>query len=129
MRRKWKRFREDKNVLKEPECPFCRDKLVSPKEISTQLGFFEGGKCKCGAIYAYDASRKNLSEAFLDALSYACNEDWDLAMSLEPEKDYKEAYINYKITPSSLKRGAYNPFISSSDMVFVKVLKSFQQFK
>jgi len=125
MRRKWKEFREDKRILREPRCPFCNETFEPPLEISTQVGFFTGGTCKCGAVYVYDISGKNLGEAYVDALSYACKEDWDMAMSLEPEKDYTQVMIEYNDTTHSIiphqdQRG-YRFHEKSGKMIFLKI--------
>ncbi len=94
-RRRFREKREDKAVLTEPRCPFCHSLFAPPVEISTEIGFITGGRCDCGATYVYDISGKNLGEAYMDALSYACNDDWDMAMSLEPDKDYSKVFLKY----------------------------------
>jgi hypothetical protein len=112
-------IREDKSVLTAPICPFCKLEFPKPVEISTRLGFFTGGRCSCGAGYCFDASGKNMGEAFLDALVYVCNEDWDKAMSLESGVDYEEIYLNYNPdTHSFNRRGNHN---YGSDIVFIKL--------
>ncbi|MBF0472921.1 MAG: hypothetical protein HQK93_04215, partial [Nitrospirae bacterium] len=98
---------------------FCKQEFVPPVEISTRLGYFTGGSCNCGAVYCFDASGKNMGEAFLDALSFACREDWDKAMSLESDVDYEEVYLNYNPNRHSLQnRGNHN---YGSDLVFVRL--------
>lgn len=75
------------NVL---DCPFCNNVLDDPQEIKTDIGStFSGGRCACGAVFAYDRSGHNLGEAYVDVLAYACNYDWDRAWSLVPEEDYE----------------------------------------
>jgi hypothetical protein len=75
------------NIL---NCPFCRRPIDAPREIKTVLGnTFAGGKCECSAVYVFDRSGHNLGEAYVDALVYACNDDWDMAWSLIPDKDYE----------------------------------------
>ncbi|MBF0556054.1 MAG: hypothetical protein HQK96_16135 [Nitrospirae bacterium] len=116
-------IREDKSVLTEPRCPFCRALFERPAEVSTTLGYFSGGTCCCGAVFSYDPSRKNMGEAFMDALVYACNEDWDIAMSLESGKDFEEKFVVYKENDHSLSSKAVsnNPKDRIVNMIFVKL--------
>lgn len=88
--------REDKSVLREPRCPFCRELFERPADIPTDLGFFYGGVCRCSAVYACDPTGRNLGEAYMDALAYACNQDWERALSLTPEEDYSEVVLSYE---------------------------------
>ncbi len=117
------KIREDKSVLTEPRCPFCREKFSPPREISTELGFFTGGICVCKAVYSYDPSGKNQGEAFMDALVYACGEDWDMALSLEPDTDYEQASISYDFHHHTIASGVRNrnPFSRYSDLIFIKI--------
>ncbi|MBV6339989.1 hypothetical protein [Candidatus Magnetobacterium casense] len=120
------RPREDKASLTEPRCPFCRELFDRPYTISTSLGFFTGGRCLCGAIYVFDASNKNLGEAFMDALSYACGEDWDVAMSLQPDTDYQERSVTYNSHShcvSSKNADLPSAREKAGNMIFVKVGK------
>ncbi len=122
MRRKWKKVREDKSVLTEPRCPFCNETFEPPEEVSTELGFLTGGTCKCGAVYVYDISGKNLGEAYVDALSYACKEDWDMAMSLEPERDYDEILFEYDADTHTIPFKSGDRFQNKSGkMIFIKI--------
>lgn len=117
------REREDKSVLKEPRCPYCREKFTPPADIPTQLGFFTGGVCSCGATYAFDPSYKNMGEAFMDALTYACKEDWDYALSLESEKDYDMQYLHYNDRDHSVtpRKQAKNPYQLTGNLIFILV--------
>ncbi|MCI4624477.1 MAG: hypothetical protein L3V56_00785 [Candidatus Magnetoovum sp. WYHC-5] len=119
------REREDKSVLTAPLCPFCRECFLPPAEVSTTLGFFSGGVCsKCGAVYVYDASSKNMGEAFMDALVYACKEDWDYAMSLEAGKGYDDVYMSYVERNHSISiKQAKTFYEKMGNMVFVKLRK------
>ncbi|MBF0487607.1 MAG: hypothetical protein HQK98_05540 [Nitrospirae bacterium] len=116
-------IREDKSVLTEPRCPFCRTLFERPREVSTILGYFSGGTCGCGAVFSYDPTRKNMGEAFMDALAYACNEDWDLAQSLESEKDFEEKFVVYRENDHTLSSKAVssNPKDRIVNMIFVKL--------
>ncbi|MEO5359870.1 MAG: hypothetical protein H7843_05415 [Nitrospirota bacterium] len=116
-------IREDKAVLTQPRCPFCSTLFERPREISTKLSFFSGGICGCGAVYSYDPTRNNMGEAFMDALVHACGEDWDLAMSLESEKDYEEKFVVYKEQDHSLSSKAVssNPKDRIVNMIFIRL--------
>ncbi len=52
------------------------------------MGEFPVGNCDCGAVYACDSSGWNVGTAMIEAMVYACNEDWDLAWDLTPDEDY-----------------------------------------
>lgn len=71
-------------------CPFCSAPVGDTQEIRTRFGnTFDGGICRCGAVYVYDRSGHNMGEAYVDALTFACRGDWDLAWSLTPDVDYE----------------------------------------
>jgi hypothetical protein len=123
-RRKWGRVaREDKSTLSEPRCPFCSSIFERPSDIPTELGFFYGGKCACGAVFACDPTGRNLGEAYMDALSYACREDWDLAMSLNPDSDYEEKILNYNPQSHTVlpKKTSLYHRSSSGKLLFIKI--------
>ncbi len=115
--------REDKSVLTEPRCPFCRELFDRPGDVTTELGFFQGGICSCGAVYAFDPGGRNLGEAFVDALTYACREDWTLAWSLSPSEDYVQYIISYDLRRHrvSPKKGDYDIQGGFGKLVFVKI--------
>jgi len=72
-----------------PWCPFCGENVGKPVEpAQRKLGEFAIGRCQCGAVYACDETGHNVGAAMIEALVYACNDDWDLAWSLVPEDDY-----------------------------------------
>lgn len=72
-----------------PWCPFCGQTIGRPQPpVQRKLGEFNVGTCQCGAIYASDPTGHNVGAAMVEALVYACNDDWDLAWELVPEKDY-----------------------------------------
>lgn len=124
--RRWrkKKDREDKSVLTEPRCPFCRATFETPRDVSTELGFFLGGVCSCGAVYTCDPTGRNLGEAFVEALAYVCNEDWDLAWGLTPDEDYEQVTLNYDIRTHKVspKQGpAYYQSTSRGKLLFVKL--------
>ncbi len=80
-----------------PWCPFCGQNIGKPQPpVQRKLGEFNVGTCQCGAIYTSDPTGHNVGAAMVEALVYACNDDWDLAWELEPEKDYLTGRIeNY----------------------------------
>lgn len=72
-----------------PWCPFCGQDVARPQPPSQRkLGEFNVGTCQCGAVYTCDATGHNIGAAMVEALVYACNDDWDLAWSLNAEEDY-----------------------------------------
>lgn len=87
-------FRE---YVERPLCPFCGREFAPPRELVLRRPLeMPVGACSCGAVYAYDASGKNLGSAFIEALVFACNMDWDLAWGLLPQEDYQEKIVeNY----------------------------------
>ncbi len=81
---------------RDPLCPFCGEFFGRPSEVRTKLGnVITGGRCKCGAAYIYDRTGRNLGEAYVDGLVFACNDDWDMAWSLAPDEDYKMVPMCY----------------------------------
>jgi hypothetical protein len=53
-----------------------------------------GGICKCGAVYALDRTGHNLGEIFMDALVFACKDDYDKALSLNQD-EYETEILEY----------------------------------
>jgi hypothetical protein len=79
-----------------PRCPFCSRPLGEPREMKGRFGnTFTGGSCNCGAVFVFDRSGHNLGDAYVDALTYACHDDWDKAWSLTPDKDYEIKELSY----------------------------------
>ncbi|RJQ32494.1 MAG: PBS lyase [Peptococcaceae bacterium] len=79
-----------RKLTQKPACPFCGTPVEKPKELKTRRpGDMPVGSCSCGAVYAYDATGHNLGSAFIEALVFGCNMDWDLAWGLLPEEDYQ----------------------------------------
>jgi len=57
---------------------------------------FAVGRCGCGAVYTCDPTGHNVGSAMVEALVYACNDNWDFAWELMPEDDYLTGRIeNY----------------------------------
>ena len=72
-----------------PWCPFCGQVVEKPLERERRkMGEFPVGDCQCGAVYASDASGWNVGAAMIEAMVYACNDDWDLTWELDPDDDY-----------------------------------------
>ncbi|MEW6424601.1 MAG: DVU0298 family protein [Bacillota bacterium] len=92
-----------------PACPFCGLPLEKPKELKTRRPQeMPLGSCACGAVYAYDATGHNLGAAFLEALVFSCNMDWDLAWGLLPEEDYLEKIVeNYDYETNRIVPGGF----------------------
>lgn len=80
-----------------PWCPFCGQNIGKAQPpAQRKLGEFNVGTCQCGAVYTCDPTGHNVGAAMVEALVSACNDDWDLAWELEPEKDYLTGRIeNY----------------------------------
>jgi hypothetical protein len=86
-------------IAHKPICPFCDSLIDRPKEVEPRrFGDFDYGACKCGAVYVHDVTGHSLGAAWVEALGFACNDDWDLAWSLAPGEDYEDAILeNYDI--------------------------------
>jgi hypothetical protein len=81
-------------IAYEPRCPFCDSPIDRPKKVEPRrFGDFECGACECGAVYVHDATGHNLGAAWVEAIGFACNDDWDLAWSLTPGEDYQDAFL------------------------------------
>lgn len=84
----------DRPLTLTPTCPFCGLPIARPKEQTVHRpNEMPVGSCPCGAVYACDLTGHNLGAAFIEALVYSCNMDWDLAWGLLPEEDYQEKVI------------------------------------
>ncbi len=92
------------------QCPFCDNLLARPLDIDYGTLEITGGICKCNAVYVFDQSGHNLGQAFMDALVFACKEDYDQALSLPPEKygteilDYDPGSNTFCISQNKTKR-------------------------
>jgi len=77
------------NIKMPPWCVFCGQKVAKPlPPVQRKLQEFTVGTCQCGAIYTCDPTGFNIGSAMIEALVYACNDNWDLAWELLPEDDY-----------------------------------------
>lgn len=77
-------------------CPFCNNLLARPVDISYGTIDIIGGICQCSAVYVLDRTGHNLGAAFMDALTFACKEDYDKALSLMPD-EYETVDFDYDI--------------------------------
>jgi hypothetical protein len=50
--------------------------------------------CSCAAVGAYDATGHNLGDALMEAMAFACDDDWEKALSMEPQNDYEIRYLD-----------------------------------
>ncbi len=75
-------------------CPFCGRVPEEPHTMQLRFGEITGGRCECGAVYAYDETGRLLGEAFNDALTLLYNEDYDAAQNAS-EADYQEEIISF----------------------------------
>lgn len=106
--------RIDDSALK---CPFCSRLLTSPGEINSRFGSsFEGGRCDCGAVFVYDQGGHTLGDAYVDALGFLCDDDWDKAWSLVPGEDYELVELGYD---SRRRRFGGEPRRRSNSPVFL----------
>jgi hypothetical protein len=118
-----------KNTTRPPECPFCGLYIERPAELTTRrMGEMPVGACSCGAVYAYDITGRNIGSAFIEALVFACDMDWDLAWNLFPEEDYLEQLVeNYDgqsnlIVPEGFYEGRKIPGV----LYFIRMHKDIQ---
>jgi hypothetical protein len=76
-------------IKTQPWCPFCGQNIARPQPpVRRKLGEFSVGSCQCGAVYTSDPTGHNIGAAMVEALVYACNDNWDLAWELLPGDDY-----------------------------------------
>ena len=87
-------------LKKRPWCPFCGQTVGRPTEApARKMTEFPVGSCQCGAVYTCDATGHNVGAAMVEALVYACGDNWNLAWELMPEDDYLTGRIeNYDET-------------------------------
>ncbi|KYH32401.1 DVU0298 family protein [Neomoorella mulderi] len=111
-------------ITLKPTCPFCGLPVARPKEqVTRRPNEMPVGACSCGAVYACDITGHNLGAAFIEALVFGCNLDWDLAWGLLPEEDYLEKLVeNYDYeTHLIVPGGFYEGRRISGALYFVKL--------
>lgn len=78
-----------------PRCPFCGHPFGRPpKAIPKDEGDFYKWTCPCGAVGAYDVTGHNLGDALVEAIAFACDDDWKKAMDMEADQDYEIRYVD-----------------------------------
>lgn len=100
-------------------CPFCNSPLQRPGELKNGFADIIGGRCRCGALYAYDPSGRALGEVLMDSLAILCKGDYNKAISLEEGKDYLMKFYTYE---SVFHRIGKMGSLTSRRMIFVKML-------
>ncbi|MCL6635121.1 MAG: HEAT repeat domain-containing protein [Peptococcaceae bacterium] len=122
-------FSHKKVYLVKPSCPFCGLPIERPKELETRrYGDMPLGSCGCGAVYAYDATGRNLGAALSEALVFGCNMDWDLAWQLTAD-DYMERLLE-RYDPSShliIPGGVYEGRKITGALYFIRLHEDFQE--
>lgn len=113
------RPREDKSTLKIPQCPFCYSPFERPETLRGDFTDFLGGRCDCGAVYVCDETGKNLGETMMDGLVFACSNDWDRALSLDPDSDYEERTVPYDYRSHVVKTSFRDRM--RGKMIFIKI--------
>lgn len=113
-----------------PNCPFCGLYLERPVELAShRMGEMPVGRCVCGAVFSYDVIGKNLGSAFIEALLFACNMDWDLAWSLFPEEDYLEELVEHYdgISHQIIPGGFWEGRKVTGALYFIRMHKDIQE--
>ena len=114
-----------------PKCPFCGEPIEPPKEVpSARILEFPRNICKnCGAVYVYDATGHNLGAAYVEALVFACDDDWDLAWQLLPEEDYLEGRIEHYdgVTHKVIQGNFYQERYIRGVLLFIKLQEDIQE--
>ena len=83
--------------------------------------FSQAEMCKCGTAYVFDRSGHNLGEAYVDALVFACNGDWETAWTLTPDVDYKIESFHYDQGSHQLIESIKKGLRTSENLLFIKV--------
>jgi len=86
---------KDAQIKVRPWCPFCGQDVGSPRSpVQRKMDEFTMGVCQCGAVYTCDPTGFNVGAAMVEAIVHACNDNWDLAWELLPDKDYLTGRID-----------------------------------
>ena len=86
---------KDPTIKVRPWCPFCGQDVGTPQEPQQRkLDEFKVGTCLCGAVYTSDPTGFNVGAAMVEAMTYACDDNWDLAWDLTPDDDYLTGRID-----------------------------------
>lgn len=113
-----------RTLTQKPRCPYCDAFIEKPKELNDRRPVeMPVGSCSCSAVYACDETGHNLGSAMIEALTFGCNMDWDLAWDLMPDEDYHQEimenydYANHLIVPG----GSFEGRRISGALFFVKL--------
>ncbi len=119
-----------KEFAKKPACPFCGLPVERPADLKTRrYGEMPVGSCACGAVYACDASGRNLGSAFIEALVFGCDMDWDLAWNLLPGEDYTDKLVDRYDSVSHLivPTGFYQGRRVSGALYFIRLHREIRE--
>ena len=108
-------------------CPFCGRNVEEPGRIEMRFGETTGGRCECGAVYAYDETGRQLGEAFNDALVLLFGGDYDAAYSAT-EDDYEEETITYNRKTGRYVQGGASPGPSPKYLFLKKTNKARKEY-
>ena len=101
------------------QCPFCDNKLAKPVNLDSATLDITCGICQCGAVYVLDGSGHNLGQTFMDALAFACKEDYDKALSLPPE-EYETETLMYDLHLNTASI-CENAIVKSPKLLFLRL--------
>jgi hypothetical protein len=80
-------------------CPFCHAEIPRPQEVEGGQWYdFDGGTCRCGAVFALDPTARNGGAVFLQTLLMVADGDMDRALDMAEGEDYDCGYV-YKYNP------------------------------
>jgi len=119
-----------RGLIRKSACPFCGLSIEKPRELQTRrYGEMPVGSCSCGAVYAYDATGHNLGAAFIEALVFGCDMNWDLAWELLPGEDYLEQVVeNYDLESNLVvPGGSFEGRRISGALYFVRLHRDIQK--
>jgi hypothetical protein len=102
------------------QCPFCSNPLAAPLDITADTLELTGGICTCGAVYALDRTGHNLGAIFMDALVFACKEDYDKALSLNQD-EYDTETLDYDPFSNTASRSEGRSTKKIPKLFFVKL--------
>ncbi len=115
-----------------PWCVFCGQRVGRPQDPKQRkLTEFTVGTCECGAVYTCDPTGFNIGSAMVEALVYACNDDWDLAWELLPEEDYLTGRLEKydETTNQVIETGNLDGRIIRGVLYFVRLHKNITEIK
>ncbi len=120
------------NIKVPPWCVFCGQKVGRPQEpVKRKLTEFKVGTCQCGAVYTSDPTGFNIGAAMIEALVYACKDDWDLAWELLPDEDYLTGRLEKydDLTHQVIETGNLDGRIIRGILYFIRLHKDIAEIK